>query len=193
MEKEKRFRILNKTAKTVTVKVGDQTVTSSWEEFNQNFIVVDKVWAVFNEEMKKKQDEIEDLLGFLTVYVLEMNVAKNQGNAEKVLEVAFKVGSLMEKLQKVSGFTNLQIMQLVRQRLMVMNPFMVNPMFPVTGKQKKLRKKYNVDANTTVHPAVVEENKTTIGDACPGLAALKEKMEKGEITVENTTVMTPKE
>lgn len=180
MEKEKRFRILNKTAKTVTVKVGDQTVTSSWEEFNQNFIVVDKVWAVFNEEMKKKQDEIEDLLGFLTVYVLEMNAAKNQGNAGKELEAAFKVGSLMDKLQKVSGFTNLQIMQLVQQRLMVMNPFMVNPMFPVTGKQKKIRKKYNVDANTTVRPAVVEENKTTIGDACPGLAALKEKMEKGE-------------
>jgi len=178
MEKEKRFRILNKTAKTVTVKVGNQPVTSSWEEFNQNFIVVDKFWAVFNEEMKKKQDEIEDLLGFLVVHIMEMNAAKNQGDAGKELNAAFKVGSLMEKLQKVSGFTNIQIMQLVRQRLMVMNPFMVNPMFPMDNKQKKIRKKYNVDTDAPTRPVAVEEqNKPTLGDAFPGLAELKAKME----------------
>ena len=51
-----------------------------------------------------------------------MNVAKTSGDAEKELTAAFMVGSLMDKLQKVSGFTPLQIMQLVRQRLMVLNP-----------------------------------------------------------------------
>ena len=173
MEKEKRFRILNK--------------TSSWEEFNQNFIVVDKVWAVFNEEMKKKQDEIEDLLGFITVHVLEMNVAKNSGDAEKELKAAFMVGSLMDKLQKVSGFTPLQIMQLVRQRLMVLNPFMVNPMFSEdemkrSGIHHKKQRGGNPNRDKDGNREVVStvENKPTIGDACPGLAALKEKMEKGE-------------
>ena len=121
MEKEKRFRILNKTAKTVTVKIGKEPITSTWEEFNQSMVVVDKYWAVFNDEMKKKQDEIEDLLGFLTVHVLEMNAAQNSGDTSKELKAAYMVGSLMDKLQKISGFTTIQIMELVKQRLMVMN------------------------------------------------------------------------
>lgn len=172
MEKEKRFRILNKTAKTVTVKIGKEPITSTWEEFNQSMVVVDKYWAVFNDEMKKKQDEIEDLLGFLTVHVLEMNAAQNSGDTSKELKAAYMVGSLMDKLQKISGFTTIQIMELVKQRLMVMNPFMVNPMFPLTKKQQRLRKKTDV-----VMSSEPETMKTTLGDTCPDLAALKEQME----------------
>ena len=172
MEKEKRFRILNKTSKTVTVKIGKEPVTSTWEEFNQSMVVVDKVWAVFNDEMKKKQDETEDLLGFLTVHILEMNAAKNSGDAGKELEAAYMVGSLINKLQDVSGFSPIQIMELVKQRLMVINPFMVNPMFPLTKKQQRLRKKTDV-----VMSSEPETVKTTLGDTCPDLAALKEQME----------------
>ena len=179
-EKEKRFRILNKTNKTVTVKIGPETHTMSWDEYNQNFVTVDKFWCVFNEEMKKKSEDIEDLLGFITVYVLEMHAAESNGNSSKQLEAALKVGTLMEKLQKVSGFTNIQIMQLVRQRLMVMNPFMVNPMFPMNEAQKRLRRKNQAEIHKEQESRpvpVCEENKPTIGDAFPGLANLKEKLE----------------
>ena len=55
MAKEPRFRILNKTRETVTLKLMDKPMTFSWEEFNKKLIVVDKVWAVLNEEEKKKQ------------------------------------------------------------------------------------------------------------------------------------------
>ncbi len=183
MEKEKRFRILNKTAKTVTVKVGDQTVTSSWEEFNQNFIVVDKYWAVFNEEMKKKQDEVEDLLGWITVYIMEMNAAKANDNASKELTAAGMVGTLMDKLQKVSGFSTMQIMQLIQQRLMALNPFMVNPMFPMNKHQQSIRRKNEgeIRQERENKPVpVAEENKPTLGDAFPGLADLKKNMEENQ-------------
>ena len=180
MEKEARFRILNKTNKSVTMKIGDKTVTSTWEEFNESFVMVDKFWAVFNDEMKKKQEKIDDLLGFLTVYVLEMNAAKNSGDASKELNAAAKVGGLIEKLQEESGFTTMQIMQLVRQRLMVMNPFMVNPMFPMDKRQKSIRHRNEAEIrkekeNKTV--PVFEEKKPTLGDAFSCLGELKEKME----------------
>lgn len=181
MEKEARFRILNKTSKTVTMKIGDKTVTSTWEEFNESFVMVDKFWAVFNEEMKKKQDRIDDFLGFLTIYVMEMNAAKNSGDAGKELTAAARVGSMMEKLQEESGFTPMQIMQLVRQRLMVMNPFMVNPMFPMDKHQKSIRHKNQAEIRKESKPVpVFEEKKTTLGDLCPGLADLKKNMEENK-------------
>ena len=179
MEKEARFRILNKTNKTVTIKVGGKPVTSTWDEFNESFVMVDKFWAVFNDEMKKKQDRIDNLLGFLTVCVLEMNVAKNSGDAGKELTAAARVGGLIEKLQEESGFTTMQIMQLVRQRLMVMNPFMVNPMFPMDKNQKSIRHKNQAEIRKESKPVpVFEEKKTTLGDVCPGLAELKKSMEE---------------
>ena len=53
MAEETRFRILNKTRETVTLKLQDKPMTFSWEEFNKKLIVVDKVWAVLNEEEKE--------------------------------------------------------------------------------------------------------------------------------------------
>ena len=61
MEKEVRFRILNKTSKTVTVKLGGKPMEFPWEEFNKKLVVVDKFWAVLNEEEKKRQEEKERL------------------------------------------------------------------------------------------------------------------------------------
>lgn len=183
MEKEARFRILNKTNKTVTLKIDGKPVTSTWEEFNESFVVVDKFWAVFNDEMKKKQEEIDDLLGFITVYVLEMNVAKRNNDASKELSAAGMVGSLINKLQNISGFTTIQIIQLVQKRLMALNPFMANPMFPMDKKQKSIRHhnqaEIRKEQENKATPVVVE-NKPTLGDAFSCLGELKDKMEKGE-------------
>lgn len=185
--KQKRFRVLNKTNKTVTVKVGDQPITVSWEEFNQNFNLVDKFWAVFNKEMQEKQEKIEDKLGFATVAALEMRAAQSKNDAAKELAAAYRLGSYMEEIQKLSGMTGLQVMQLIQQRLMIMNPFMINPMFSddqlkAAGMYKRRHREAAETDNAGNRKVVTieqgETNKPTIGDAFPGLASLKEKYEK---------------
>ena len=59
-KKQTRFRIVNKTAKNVTVKIGPETHTITWDEYNQNFITVDKFWCVLNEEVEKMAKEMDD-------------------------------------------------------------------------------------------------------------------------------------
>ena len=189
MSKQKRFRILKKTAKEVTVKIGPQVLTVSWEEFNETFNVVDKYWAVLNEEAQAKQEKVEEYLGFATVAALEFNNAKATGDATKTLSAAARMGYLMEEIQKLSGMTGLQVMQAIQKRLMIMNPFMINPMF--TPEQLKAAGMYKARRDRRHTPLETDDNgnrkvvtieqgdtgKPTLGDACPGLAALKEKLE----------------
>ena len=190
MSNQKRFRILNKTSKTVTVKVGKEPITVTWEEFNQNFNIVDKFWAVFNKEMQEKQEKIEDKLGFATVAALEMRAAQSKNDAAKELAAAYRLGSYMEEIQELSGMTGLQVMQLIQQRLMIMNPFMINPMFSddqlkAAGMYKGRRDRHHTpletDDNGNRKVVTIEQGDTgkpTIGDAFPGLASLKEQYEK---------------
>lgn len=189
-KEQKRFRILNKTSKTVTVKVGKEPITVTWDEFNQNFNIVDKFWAVFNEEMQAKQEKIEDKLGFATVAALEMRAAQSKNDAAKELAAAYRLGSYMEEIQKLSGMTGLQVMQLIQQRLMIMNPFMINPMFSddqlkaagmYKGRRDRRHTPLETDDNGNRKVVTIEQgdtDKPTIGDAFPGLASLKDKMEK---------------
>ena len=95
MEKEVRFRILNKTPKTVTLKLQGKPMTFSWEEFNKKLVVVDKVWAVMNEEEKKKQEEADDLVNDAVVCVM-----LQRGNAEPIrkLSALSQLGKITEKL-----------------------------------------------------------------------------------------------
>ena len=179
-KKQTRFRIVNKTAKNVTVKIGPETHTITWDEYNQNFITVDKFWCVLNEEVEKMAKEMDDDASMLTVYVMEMNTAKSRGDAGKELEGMYRVGHYMDKMQKKYGLTPMQVMQLVQKNLRALNPFMVNPMFPVSNSQKKLRRKIEREAdsemNLTSEP--VKENKPTLGDAFSVLGDLKAKLEE---------------
>jgi hypothetical protein len=179
-KEQKRFRIVNKTAKTVTVKIGPESHTMTWDEYNQNFITVDKFWCVFNEEMEKMSQEMDEYADWITIAVMEMNAAQHQQDAGKELAAAYRVGSLTKKMQEKFNLTGMQVMQLVRKRLEVMNPFMVHPMFPVSNSQKKLRRKMEREAdsemNLTREP--VQESKPTLGDAFSVLGDLKAKLEE---------------
>lgn len=174
--KEVRFRILNKTNKTVTLKLQGKPMTFSWEEFNKKLIVVDKAWAVLNEEEKKKQEKAEDLINDVVVAIMIQ-----RGNAdahEKLIHMGI-IGHNVTEAAKILECSPVEVMGLVRQRLMIMNPFMVNPIFPVDEKQRRHRRKIEREAEEEMKPVTVaEENKPTIGDAFPGLADLRDKMEK---------------
>ena len=186
MEKKPHFRILNKTAKNVTIKLGDKPHTVSWDEYNKTFVTVDKFWAEFNEEEQKRHDQAEDAISWAIVHFLAMRAA--EGNPEKTHEYLINslgFGTRMEEIQKLLNCSMLEATQIIRQRLMVMNPFMVNPMFSEEEMnrngihtRKKLREKANRDADGNREVVSTVDNKPTLGDAFSCLGDLKKKMEE---------------
>ena len=182
MEKEVRFRILNKTSKTVTVKLGGKPMEFSWEEFNKKLVVVDKFWAVLNEEEKEKQDKAEELINNAVVAMMIQN-----GNSDVAIKLTHLVvlGKCIDEAAELLECSRLEVMQLIRQRLMMLNPFMVNPMFSEDEMNRSgiNRKKYrggkpNRDKDRNCEVVSTVDNKPTFGDAFSCLGELKEKMEK---------------
>lgn len=172
MEKEVRFRILNKTSKTVTVKLMGKPMEFTWEEFNKKLIVVDKVWAVLNEEEKKKQEEADELVNDAVVCVM-----LQRGNSDPIrkLSALAQLGTITEKLQVMLECTPAEVMNIIRQRLMLLNDWMVEPMFD-TKKHCKNFKSKNEEPSKPV--PIGEEHKPTLGDAFSCLEKLKETLEK---------------
>lgn len=181
MAKEPRFRILNKTRETVTLKLQDKPMTFSWEEFNKKLIVVDKVWAVLNEEEKKKQDKAEELISDA---VVSMMIQRGNSDACTKLAHMAMLGKCIDEAAELLECNRLEVMQLIRQRLMMLNPFMVNPMFSEEEMSrsgihhKRTYKEPNRDKNGNREVVSTVENKPTLGDAFSCLGELKEKMEK---------------
>jgi hypothetical protein len=159
----------------------DKPMTFTWEEFNKKLVVVDKVWAVLNETEKKKQDEAEELISATVVSVMIQN-----GNSDTRTKMAhmMMIGKNVERITELLECSKLEAMQIIRKRLMMLNPFMVNPMFSEDEMNrngihhKKLRKKTNRDNDGNKEVASTVESKPTLGDAFACLGELKEKMEK---------------
>lgn len=181
MAKEPRFRILNKTRETVTLKLQDKPMTFSWEEFNKKLVVVDKVWAVLNDAEKKKQDEAEELISDTVVSVMIQN-----GNSDARTKMAhmMMIGKNVERIAELLECNRLEAMQIIRKRLMMLNPFMVNPMFSEDEMNrsgihhKRIHKEPNRDKDGNHKVVSTVENKPTLGDAFACLGELKEKMDK---------------
>lgn len=181
MSKENRIRILNKTRETVTLKLMDKPMTFTWEEFNKKLVVVDKVWAVPNDAEKKKQDEADELINDTVVSVMIQN-----GNSDARTKLAhmMMIGKNVERITELLECTRLEAIQFIRKRLMMMNPFMVNPMFSEEEMNrngihhKRIHKKPNYDKDGNREVVSTVENKPTLGDAFACLGELKEKMEK---------------
>ena len=191
MEKEVRFRILNKTSKTVTVKLDGKPMEFPWEEFNKKLVVVDKFWAVLNEEEKKKQEEADELVNQAVVCVMFQ-----RGNGDPIRKLAYmaQLGEISNKLQEMLECTGAEVLDLIRKRLMLMNPFMVNPMFDdetlkrnhMYCKKETATRQLEKEASD-YRPVKNDKNETggqygshtpTFGDAFSSLAELKEKLEK---------------
>lgn len=179
---EKKIRILNKTRETVTLKLMDKPMTFSWEEFNKKLIVVDKVWAVLNEEEKKKQDKADELINDA---VVSMMIQQGNSDAGTKLAHMAMLGKCIDEAAELLECNRLEVMQIIRKRLMMLNPFMVNPMFSEdemnrSGIHHKKHRGGNPNRDKDGNREVVStvENKPTLGDAFAGLGELKEKMEK---------------
>ncbi len=177
MNKEQpRFRILNKTSKTVTLKLGDKPMTFPWEEFNKKLIVVDKVWATYNEEEAKRQAEADDLVNDAVFAVLVQNGGGDP--SFKLAHIAALPG-IIDKLTVLLECNRLEVMNIIHKRLMAMNSFMSKPMF--TDDELKRNgihhKKKHLPKDEKPVP-VFDEKKPTLGDAFSCLGELKDKLEK---------------
>jgi hypothetical protein len=179
MENKPKFRIINKTNKTVTVKIGPESHTMSWDEYNKTFVTVDKFWAVFNEENQKIHEEAEEKISDAAATFLMARAVEGK-DTSKYMTYMLMFGTYIDDIQKLLKCSMLEATQIIRKRLMVLNPFMTNPMFPVTNSQKKLRRKMEREAEEEVSKPVpvVDEKKPTLGDAFSCLGDLKAKMEK---------------
>ena len=181
MVKEPRFRILNKTRETVTIKLQDKPMTFSWDEFNKKLIVVDKVWAVLNEEEKKKQEKAEELISDA---VVSMMIQRGNSDAGTKLAHMAMLGKCIDEAAELLECNRLEVMQIIRKRLMMLNPFMVNPMFSEDEMNrsgihhKRIHKEPNYDKDGNREVVSTVENKPTLGDAFACLGELKEKMDK---------------
>lgn len=175
MEKEVRFRILNKTSKTVTVKLGGKPMEFPWEEFNKKLVVVDKFWAILNEEERKKQEEADELVSQAVVCVM-----LQRGNADPIrkLSALAQLSQITEKLQEMLECSNMEVLQIIRERLMTLNPFMVNPMFDELKSRHRTHTEPKRDNKGNREVVATEEKHPTFGDAFSSLAELKEKLEK---------------
>ena len=170
--KQDRIRILNKTNKTVTLKLNGRPMTFTWEEFNKKLVVVDKVWAVPNAAEEEKYDKVEKLLEDATVSFL---VSRATDNPMAKLTHMANLGKISKEVCELLECTPLEFASLLQDRLKVINPFMVNPLW--SEKEDEPGEEYEKECEKHEVKEIHSE-KPTFGDAFSCLSELKEKMGK---------------
>ena len=170
--KQDRIRILNKTSKTVTLKLNGRPMTFSWEEFNKKLVVVDKVWAVPNAAEEEKYKKVEELLEDAMVSFL---IARATDTPMTKLTHMANLGKISKEVCALLECTPLEFASLLQDRLKVINPFMVNPLW--SEKEDESREEYEKEAEEN-EVKDIDSGKPTFGDAFSCLSELKEKMNK---------------
>lgn len=127
-----KIRIIHKSKQGVILDMKEQGKKSmTWEIFNSMFIIVDNVWATFNEETLKKRERFDDLMSELCVAVIMRENNEQKGDTSDFLHNMAIIGSTTEKIQKEFGFSMMQIMQEARKRISILR----NPDIPFRTKE----------------------------------------------------------
>ena len=164
-------RILKKSSTGVLLKVGGNAIPASWEEFNEKFDIVDNVWAVMKESEVKKFEEVEE---HINNAVISFMFQRGNGDPGQKLAHLALLGDSINKIQEKLGCSMADAMQLVRERIALMNPFMSKPIFN-ENKHKNFHKRPAEKKHVVEEP---EKQTTSLADLCPELVKLKENMGK---------------
>jgi hypothetical protein len=190
-----KFRILNKSKEGAIVKLAsNEQVFYSWEDFNRCFSIVDQKWAVFNEEMQKRQSELDDKINMLCVYVQQCRVAELNGDYGKYLTSAGVIGTLSTELQTELGCSLAQLMDIVQRRLRLLNPMMRKELrIPEPNVRRPKQRRYQSESKSSTvsesnpnrgkHSNMVEPTATqSLADVkgADKLKALKDQFNKEE-------------
>lgn len=125
MNKKPRTRIVNKTKDSVTLDfkgdIGKKTTT--WEEFNEVYNIVDKIWAVPNdnawEKLQKQQEEFQKIVDKAVTFVI---LADNTTDPGKKLGALAALGSCTDEVMKVLGCDKAEAVRMLQMALSSYGP-----------------------------------------------------------------------
>lgn len=123
--KKPRTRIVNKTKTSVTLdykgNIGKKTIT--WEEFNEIYDVVDKIWAVPKDEawkeMLEKQDKFQKIVDKAVTFVILADTTTDPG---KKLSAIAALGSCTDDVMEVLGCDKAEAAGMLQMALSAYGP-----------------------------------------------------------------------
>ena len=190
MSQEKiRFKIVNKAKDGITLSArkGSKPQKISWDEFNQYYSIEDKVWAVPNEELIKRMEEVEEHITNATVsFVLSGGLKTgNVPSSPEELSHMLVTGEEIRKISELTGCSLIEATQMVRD---CVDRIRNGDIFGRSRKTKRERHFENKETDNDVldrrhhgnTSADVEIHNNTILEDNPALLALKEKLSKEE-------------
>ena len=190
MSQEKiRFKIVNKAKDGITLSArkGSKPQKIRWDEFNQYYSIEDKVWAVPNEELFKRMEEVEEHITNATVsFVLSGGLkVGNVPSSPEELSHMLVTGEEIRKITELTGCSLIEATQMVRD---CVDRIRNGDIFGRSCKPKRERHFENKETDNDVldrrhhgnTSADVEIHNNTILEDNPALLALKEKMSKEE-------------
>ena len=190
MSQEKiRFKIVNKAKDGITLSArkGSKPQKISWDEFNKYYTIQDKVWAIPNEELVKRMEEVEEHITNATVsFVLSGGLKTgNVPSSPEELSHMLVTGEEIRKITELTGCSLIEATQMVRD---CVDRIRNGDIFGRSRKSKRERhfenKKTGNDVLDRRHhgntSADVEMHNNAILEDNPALLALKEKMSTEE-------------
>ena len=190
MSQEKiRFKIVNKAKDGITLSArkGSKPQKIRWDEFNQYYSIEDKVWAVPNEELFKRMEEVEEHITNATVSFILSGGLKvgNVPSSPEELSHMLVTGEEIRKITELTGCSLIEATQMVRD---CVDRIRNGDIFGRSCKPKRERHFENKETDNDVldrrhhgnTSADLEMHNNTILEDNPALLALKEKMSKEE-------------
>ena len=190
MSQEKiRFKIVNKAKDGIALSArkGSKPHKISWDEFNQYYSIEDKVWAVPNEELVKRMEEVEEHINNATVSFILSGGLKvgNVPSSPEELSHMLVTGEEIRKISELTGCSLIEATQMVRD---CVGRIRNGDIFGRSRKPKRERHFENKETDNDVldrrhhgnTSADVEMHNNAILEDNPALLALKEKMSKEE-------------
>jgi len=165
-----KIRIINKSKQGVILDMKEQGKKSiPWETFNSMFVIVDNVWATFNEETLKKREQFDDLMNQLCVAVIMNESNEKKGDPSDFLHNLAIIGSTTKKIQEEFGFSMMQIMQEARKRIAILR----DPKIPFGIKEtpEEYRKRHARQAEEKIKER--NYHRGTISNATESMANVK--------------------
>lgn len=171
--KDKKIRIIKKENDGITLKENGNAIKFSWEEFNTGYNIVDNVYAVMNDKMIKKMEELDNLIDTATTAYF---IVQNSVPDIKQLSYAAVLSQTIEKIQKLLNCTGLEAIKLVKNRVDSMNSMFRSDKNTHTREYyKKQRREMNKDKFPKRVETPVNSTSCVMSDN-PALLKLKEKM-----------------
>ena len=190
MSQEKiRFKIVNKAKDGITLSArkGSKPQKISWDEFNQYYSIEDKVWAVPNEELVKRMEEVEEHINNATVSFILSGGLKvgNVPSSPEELSHMLVTGEEIRKITELTGCSLIEATQMVRDCVdRIRNGDIFGRSYKPKRKRHFENKETDNDALDRRHhgntSADLEMRNNAILEDNPALLALKEKMSKEE-------------